>query len=134
MKTYRVRRATTENFIEMMRGNYIYDVECLDIEAETPEEAVDKARADGYEIINEGYVKTVEELEAKAKAWREERAAEEAKKEAAKAKRKETEERKAAEAGMTVKEYRAEKWRQGEIRRLQRILKETEEALKKLGA
>lgn len=118
----------------MMRGDYLYDVENLDIEAETPEEAVNKARANGYEIINEGYVKTLEELEAKEKAWREQRAAEEAKKEAAKAKREATEARKAEEAGMTLKEYRAERRRQGEIRRLQRILKETEEALKKLGA
>lgn len=134
MKTYRVRRATTENFIKMMRGDYLYDVENLDIEAETPEEAVNKARANGYEIINEGYVKTLEELEAKEKAWREQRASEEAKKEAAKVKREATEARKAEEAGMTLKEYRAERRRQGEIRRLQRILKETEEALKKLGA
>jgi len=134
MKTYRVKRVTTEDFGIMMSGGYLYDIEYLDIEAETPEEAVNKAEAVGYVIINKGYVKTLEELEAEEKAWREERAAEEAKKEAAKIKRKETEERKAAEAGMTVKEYRAEKWRQGEIRRLQRILKETEEALKKLGA
>lgn len=133
MKTYRVERVNTENFIKMMRGDYLFDVEYLDIEAETAEEAVNKARKNGYEVINKGNVKTLEELEEERRAENEEIANAAKKRADAAAKRKATEQKKAEELGMTLEEYRADKWRKGEIKRLKKIIADAEEELKKLG-
>ena len=123
--TYRVERMTTENYHNYMGGNYNYRAEYLDIEAETAEEAVEMTKAEGY-VVNDKYVKTVEELEAIKKAQDEAWRAKEEKTERAKAKRKETEARKAAEAGMTVEEYRKEKARKANIARLEREIAELE--------
>ena len=126
--TYRVERMTTENYHNFMGGSYCCNVEYLDIEAETAEEAVEMAKAEGY-VVNKNYVKTVEELEAIKKAQDEAWRAKEEKAERAKAKRKETEARKAVEAGMTVEEYRKEKARKAKIARLEREIAELEEKI-----
>ena len=123
--TYRVERMTTENYHNYMGGDYNYRTEYLDIEAETAEKAVEMAKAEGY-IVNKNYVKTVEELEAIKKAQDEAWRAKEEKAERAKAKRKETEARKAAEAGKTVEEYRKEKARKANIARLEKEIAELE--------
>lgn len=62
MTTYRVERMTATNFRRMMRGEYNYTVEKIDIVAENKAEAIAKAEKDGY-VVNENYVKTVEEIE-----------------------------------------------------------------------
>jgi hypothetical protein len=126
--TYRVERMTTENYHNFMGGSYCCNVEYLDIEAETAEEAVEMAKAEGY-VVNKNYVKTVEELEAIKKAQDEAWRAKEEKAERAKAKRKETEARKAVEAGMTVEEYRKEKARKAKIARLEKEIAELEEKI-----
>ena len=140
MKTYEVQRMTKANYSLYCDGSYHYDVEKLHIEAETAEEAGKKAEADGY-VVNYGYIKSIEELEAMKKAWEEELKAEAQKKAERKAKAKAREEWKAREAGMTVEEYRAEKKRlklikdvTTEIEELKAELARKEALLKKLGA
>lgn len=130
MKTYRVERMTEDNYSIYMEGGYGYNMETLHIEAETAEEAAKKAEAVGY-VVNKGYVKTLEELEAERKAAKER--AKEAERKATKAaqKRRAAEEKKAAALGMTVKEYRAEKAKKANIARVEREIAELEEALAK---
>lgn len=140
MKTYEVQRMTEADYSNYLDGGYNFSVEKLHIEAETAEEAGKKAEADGY-VVNYGYIKSVEELEAMKTAWEEELKAEAQKKAERKAKAKAREEWKAREAGMTVEEYRAEKKRvkliknlNKEIEELKAELARKEALLKKLGA
>ncbi len=127
---YRVEHMTRNSYDEYMGGGYNYTVQYEDVLAENAKEAAAIVKATyRSHVINDGYVKTVAELEAKEKAFREELAKEHAKVERAKAKRKETEARKAAEAGLTVEEYRKEKARKGTIHRLEREITELEKEL-----
>lgn len=64
---YRVERMTIDNYNRYMSGSNFYDLEVLKIEAENKEEAIEKAKAEGY-VVNKDYVKTIEEIEAKEKA------------------------------------------------------------------
>ena len=129
MKTYIVQRMTGLDYHRMMTGDMNYHVDNIKVEAETKEEAIEKAKKGGY-IVNEGYVKTAEEIAEKERREREEEKAELAKEEARKAKRLETEKRKAEEAGLTVEEYRKEKARKAHIKRLEREIAELERELK----
>ena len=140
MKTYEVQRMIEADYSNYLDGGYNFSVEKLHIEAETAEEAGKKAEADGY-VVNYGYIKSLEELEAMRKADREYWEAEAQKKAERKAKAKAREEWKAREAGMTVEEYRAEKKRlklikdvTKEIEALKAELARKEALLKKLGA
>jgi len=140
MKTYEVQRMLEADYSNYLDGGYNFSVEKLHIEAETAEEAGKKAEADGY-VVNYGYIKSVEELEAMKTAWEEELKAEAQKKAERKAKAKAREEWKAREAGMTVEEYRAEKKRvkliknlSKEIEELKAELARKEALLEKLGA
>ena len=140
MKTYEVQRMTEADYSNYLDGGYNFSVEKLHIEAETAEEAGKKAEADGY-VVNYGYIKSVEELEAMKTAWEEELKAEAQKKAERKARAKAREAEKAREAGMTVEEYRAEKKRlklikdvTKEIEALKTELARKEALLKKLGA
>lgn len=140
MKTYEVQRMTEADYSNYLDGGYNFYVEKLHIEAETAEEAGKKAEADGY-VVNYGYIKSIEELDAMKKAFEEELKAEAQKKAERKAKAKAREEWKAREAGMTVEEYRAEKKRvkliknlNKEIEELKAELARKEALLKKLGA
>ena len=119
IKIYQVQRMAFADYCNYMEGGYNYSVEKLNIEAETAEEAIEKATLEGY-VVNKNYVKTLEELEAERKAEEEFWKAEEEKTERAKIRRKETEARKAAEAGMTVEEYRKEKNRKANIKRVEK--------------
>lgn len=140
MKTYEVQRMTEADYSNYLDGGYNFSVEKLHIEAETAEEAGKKAEADGY-VVNYGYIKSVEELEAMKTAWEEELKAEAQKKAERKARAKAREAEKAHEAGMTVEEYRAEKKRlkliknlNKEIEELKAELARKEALLKKLEA
>lgn len=128
MTIYKVERMTDENYYMMMDGSYGYHVEELEIEANSKEEANEKARKDGY-VVNENWTKSLEEIEAEDARIEAYLKKEEEKREKAKAKRKATEERKAAEAGMTVEEYKKEKARQ---KRIERLKNEIEELKKEL--
>ena len=86
MTTYRVERMTATNYGRMMRGEYNYTVEKIDIVAENKEDAIAKARKNGY-IVNEIYVKTLEEIEKAEKVKAEYIKAEKEKAEKAKQKR-----------------------------------------------
>lgn len=125
---YRVERMTAKNYERYMNGDYYYHVEELNIEAETAEEAVKMAQAEGY-VVNETYVKTLEELEAIEQARKEALRAKEEKAERAKAKREAREAEKAAEAGLTVEEYKKVKRRQAEIRKVEREIEQLEAEL-----
>lgn len=128
MTTYRIERMTDENYCIMMDGSYCYHSETLEIEANSKEEANEKARKNGY-VVMDNWTKSLEEIEAEDARIEAYLKKEEEKREKAKAKRKATEERKAAEAGMTVEEYRKEKARQ---KRIERLKNEIEELKKEL--
>lgn len=105
MTTYVIQRMSEESYGEYMCGGNNYNVEHLHIKAENVEEAIKQAQKPGY-VVNDRYVRTLEELEQK-KAERERRwAEEEAKKRAQAEKRKATEAKKAEEMGLSVEEYR----------------------------
>lgn len=135
MTTYRVERMTNKNYGAYMMGSNNYKVETIEVIAYDVDDAIRQAQTDGY-VVNKNYVKTVEELEAIKRAKHEarikEEAIEEVKRATATAKRNATEQKKAEEAGMTLQEYRADRWRKGEIRRLEKIIAEAEAELKKL--
>ena len=128
MATYRVERMTNTDYNIYMGGGYNYEVETLLIEAETAEEAIQEATKPGM-VVNKGYVKTLEEIEAEKEAKAKAEAERKAKEERAKAKRKETELRKATEMGLTVEEYRKVKTRKATIAKVTREIEELERAL-----
>ena len=129
MNTYRVERMKHADYIAYMGGAYNYDVEVVEVQAETAEEAAAKAAAVGY-TVNKGYIKTVEEIAAEDAAREAAYQARQAKAEARKEKRLATEMRKAQEAGMTVEEYRKAKARKAQRTRLEKEIAELERQLK----
>ena len=109
MAMYKIEMMTNKDYFSYMTGGH-YHVKYATIEAENAKEAISIAHKDFLGmIINEEYVKTVEELaaiEAENNARCEEALKEIANKKAAK-KQKEIE--KAAALGMTEEEYKAYK-------------------------
>lgn len=130
MKTYRVMRMTETNYIKFMNGGFNYEYEYLYIEAETPEEAMKKAKANGYYTY--GFAKTVEEVEAEEKAFEEYFEEKERKKVEAKARKEENELKKANALGITVEELRELKKLKAKAKRYKKELTEIEETFKKL--
>ena len=133
MTTYRVERMTDENYCMMMDGSYGYHSEELEVKANSKEEANEKARKNGY-VVMDNWTKSLEEIEAEDARIEAYMKKEEEKREKAKAKRKATEERKAAEVGMTVEEYRKEKARQKRIERLKNEIEELKKELENKNA
>ncbi len=129
MTTYRVQRMPRDNYHTMMMGGHIHNVENLKIEAETPEEAKKMAEKDEY-IVND-FVETYEEYEARTREVNERAAKYFEKRKAAQEKRLANEAAKAEALGMTVKEYRAEKARRGQITRLKKEIEDLEKELKR---
>ena len=69
MMIYRVEMMDRGSYHEFMTGGYNYRVQYFEIEAETAEEALAIAKTNNPNLVaNEGYVRTVEELEAERKA------------------------------------------------------------------
>ena len=134
MATYKIEMMTNKDYFSYMTGGN-YHVKYAIIEAENAKEAISIAHEKFLGmIINEEYVKTVEELaaiEAEDNARIEEALKEKANKEAAK-KQKEIE--KAAALGMTEEEYKAYKKEEAKKRRYAREIKEKEEEIAKLKA
>ena len=128
MNTYRVERMKHADYIAYLAGAHNYDVEVVEIQAETAMEAAEKAAAVGY-TVNEGYIKTVEEIAAEDAAREAAYQARQAKAEARKEKRLATEMRKAQEAGMTIEEYRKAKARKAQRTRLEKEIAELERQL-----
>lgn len=132
MKTYRVT-VITAGLGAYMMGSDKYTIADVNIMADNAGDAIKIAeRKHGY-VINKKDVKTLEELEEERRAENEEIANIAKKRADAAAKRKATEQKKAEELGMTLEEYRIDKWRKGEIKRLKKIIADAEEELKKLG-
>lgn len=135
MAMYKIEMMTKEDYFSYMTGSNNYHLKDVIIEAENAKEAISIAHEKFLGmIINEGYVKTVEELaaiEAENNARIEEALKEKANKEAAK-KQKEIE--KAAALGMTEEEYKAYKKEEAKKRRYAREIKEKEEEIAKLKA
>jgi colicin import membrane protein len=144
MKTYRIEMMDRSSYHEYMMGGYNYSVQYFDIEAETAEEALATAKANNPNLVaNEGYIRTVEELEAERKErearWEAARKAEEEKKAKAKARKEERERAKAEELGLTVEEYRAKvkhekkvRLAEAEVERLKAELAKAEKYLENL--
>ena len=134
MAVYKIEMMTNKDYFSYMTGAH-YHVEYAIIEAENAKEAISIAHKKFLGmIINEEYVKTVEELaaiEAEDNARIEEALKEKANKEAAK-KQKEIE--KAAALGMTEEEYKVYKKEEAKKRRYAREIKEMEEEIAKLKA
>jgi hypothetical protein len=124
MAQYRVERMNGYNYSRMMSGEMFYTVDTVIIEATTKETAIEIASEYGTWIVNENYIITVEEYEAKEaklKAEREARKAEEeAKKQRAKANKEAREQAKAEEMGVTIEAYKEWKKRQDKIRKYER--------------
>lgn len=132
MKIYRVTVITSGLGNYMMDGDK-YTSATVNIIADNAGDAIKIAeRKYGY-VIGKKDVKTLEELEEERRAENEEIANEAKKRADAAAKRKATEQKKAEELGMTLEEYRVDKWRKGEIKRLKKIIADAEEELRKLG-
>lgn len=101
-KNYNVQRMTIADYNRYMCGSNTYRMETIQVEANTPKEAVQIASKPGY-VVNENYVKTTEEIEAERAA----RNAEYEQKEQAAAEQKaQTEAKNAANMGMTIEEYK----------------------------
>lgn len=128
MATYRVERMTCTDYNIYMSGGYNYEVEKLLIEAETAEEAIQKATKLGM-VVNKEYVKTLEEIKAEEEAKANAEAERKVKAERTKAKRKETELRKATEMGLTVEEYRKVKAHKATVAKVTREIEELEKVL-----
>ena len=128
---YRVERATEANYHSMMSGSMNYSIEKLDIEAETPEEAVRLAQKDGY-VVNKEYVKTLAEIEAEAAKWQAYFEAERAKEEAAKARKVAREAEKAEAMGLTVEEYKRYKKDKAIAKKLPAEIAECEAEIERL--
>jgi len=125
---YFVERMSEAYYHEMMQGGYAYSVEHLEIEAESKEEAVEKARKEGY-VVNEGYVVSKAEREAE-EARAEARAREREEKERkAKERKAEREKAKAESQGLTIEEYKHLKNRERKLKKMQANVRELEEAL-----
>lgn len=132
MKIYRVE-VITAGLGNYMMGGDKYTVERVNIMADNAGDAIKIAeRKHGY-VVNKRNVKTLEELEEERRAENEEIANAAKKRADAAAKRKATEQKKAEELGMTLEEYRVDKWRKGEVKRLKKIIADAEEELRKLG-
>lgn len=132
MKTYRVT-VITAGLGAYMMGSDKYTIADVNIMADNAGDAIKIAeRKHGY-VISKKNVKTLEEFEEERRAENEEIANTAKKKADAAAKRKATEQKKAEELGMTLDEYKIDKWRKGEIKRLKKIIADAEEELKKLG-
>lgn len=133
MATYKIEMMSMDSFNRYMGGYWDYSVEKIDIEAETAEEAVAIAKAKRPEmVINEGWVKTLEELAA-IEAEKIAEAKAEAEKEAAKKARKaEREATKAAEMGLTVEEYTERKKLAAKARRYENEAEKMEAEIKAL--
>lgn len=129
MNTYRVERMKFGDYMAYLAGANNYDVEVVEIQAETAMEAAEKAAAVGY-VVNEKFVKTLEEIAAEDAAREAAYQARQAKAEARKEKRLATEMRKAQEAGMTIEEYRKAKARKAQRTRLEKEIAELEKQLK----
>lgn len=144
MKAYRIEMMDTRSYNEYMTGGYNYTVQYFEIEAETAEEALAIAKSNNPNLVaNEGYIRTVEELEAARKAseaeWEARCKAEEEKKAKAKARKEEREKAKAEELGLTVEEYRAKvkhekkvRAAEAEVERLKAELAKAEKYLENL--
>ena len=128
---YRVERATEANYHSMMSGSMNYSIEKLNIEAETPEEAVKLAQEDGY-VVNKEYVKTLAEIEAEAAKWQAYFKAERAKEEAAKARKIAREAEKAEAMGLTVEEYKRYKKDKAIAKKLPAEIAECEAEIERL--
>lgn len=135
MAMYKIQMMTNDDYFSYMTGSNNYHIRYVTIEAENAKEAIAIAHKDFLGmIINERYVKTVEELaaiEAEDNARYEAALKEIANKKAIK-KQKEIE--KAAALGMTEEEYKAYKKEEAKKRRYAREIKNMEEEIAKLKA
>lgn len=127
--TYKVQMMNNTNYEAMMRGEYIYSVETVFIEATSKEEAYETVKAQNPTMVVNTFVESVEEIEAQEKARQERIAKEEAKKAQAKARKQANIERKAQEMGMSVEEYKA--WKKVQDKK-KRYMKEIEEFEKEI--
>lgn len=129
MALYRIEMMTQSNYHNMMVGG-IYSVRKVDIEADTPNEAIKIAEANAPEMfINTEYVKTVAELEEKEAKIKAHRKAEEEKKLKAKARKEAREIEKASELGLTITEYKAKLKHDKKVREVEKRITALKEEL-----
>lgn len=144
---YTVERMTEEAYNNYMMGMNDYFVEVIEVEAESVEEAIEKASLAGY-VINAKSVKTIEEVEREKKEKEEAKKVFVALEEAKKEKRLLAEKRQAENKGMTVEEYKAYKANkrkltynknqlatlEKELAKIQRMIEFRKEEIKKIEA
>lgn len=136
MKNYRVEMMTGDNYGKYMMGESGCPVEHMIVEAKSAEEAVEIVKRERPEmVINESFVKTLDELAEEAEIrkanWENFLKEEEERKAKRKAKREADERAKAKAAGMTIEEYKAEV---NKVRKIKKLEKEIAELAKALDA
>lgn len=133
MTNYRIEMMTGDDYGNYMMGYNDYNLNVEYIEANTKEEAVEIAKRNyPTMVINENYVKSIEEMKAEAEA---EKKAHERflKAEAEKKARKEAREKEKAEAmGMTLAEYKEYKKAEAKKKRYANEIKKMEAEIERL--
>ena len=134
MKNYKIQMMTRENYQAYMGGGLNYYIENVIIAAEDKETALKIAKTNYLNyIINEDYIKTVEEIEEERRAHREKwdkiYKEEEERKALARAKKEEREKAKAKELGLTVEEYKVKIKKDKKIRELKKEIEQLEKEL-----
>ena len=128
---YNVQRMTYSNYCNYMEGGHNFSVENLHLEAESPEEAVKMAEAEGY-VVNKNYVKTVAEIEAEEAARKAYIDAEIAKVKAAEARKAQREAEKAEALGMTMETYKAYKKKVALVKKLPKEIASLEDDIERI--
>ena len=129
MEKFVVQRMSQKDYGAMMSGGYSYHVIDEVVEAESPEEALAKVKAEypAYQI--NPYVRTLEEVEAKKEADRRRAEEYQRREEEKKQKRVEAERRRAEAEGLTVEELRKQRAKKAKISKLSREIAELEKTL-----
>jgi len=130
MTTYTIEMMTTNNYINYMAGSNNYCTETINVEANTVEEAILFAKNNNPAmIINENYVKTVEEIKAEKTNWEAFLKAEAEKKAINKAKKEAKEKEKADALGLTIEEYKIKVKHDKKVREITRTIEKLEKEL-----
>lgn len=136
-KNYVIQMMNNENYHNYMMGAFFYQVRKEIVLATDPQEAVEIAKKKYPDYnINEGYVKTVEEIEIeekeRTKKIEQERKEQEEKERKTKEKKLQKELEKAQALGMTVEEYRKEQAKQRSIKRAENEIAKMKKEIEKL--
>lgn len=133
MKTFRIEMMSNKNYVEYLGGSNNYVGAEFLIEADNVQDAVNKAKNLHPEmvVINENFIKTIEEINQKEEERINRIKEEEAKRLEAKARKRAREIEQANKEGLTIEEYEAKKKIEKKIRATERKIAELKNELEK---